>query len=234
MSDSDSGVDELSFDRLRRSKRIDYHVLNDGSDEEADSEDRITKKSRLNLPVEDGEPITHNDSASQWTRSSEQSSSVEELWGSSRVSDQSSTPLTKSQNLSLWSHFSINNLPGKLWYPKRGKKGPIEDREIRCTMCNWKTTDSARATSTSNMKLHLNRHGIPSGSGDDPGVEEGRRRQQSVATMFRKSAKDNVAKTLDQNLYLPHSDHKGVTLNFYCDRRRHLQDQPTSWSIPNR
>ncbi|KAK9241872.1 hypothetical protein V1506DRAFT_446970, partial [Lipomyces tetrasporus] len=101
---------------------------------------------------------------------------------------------------SLWSHFSINYLPGKLWYPKRGKKGPIGDREIRCTMCNWKTTDSARATSTSNMKLHLNRHGIPSGSGDDPGVEEGRRKQQSVATMFRKSAKDNVAKTLDQNL----------------------------------
>ncbi|KAK9249959.1 hypothetical protein V1507DRAFT_469045 [Lipomyces tetrasporus] len=220
MSDSDceistvSGVDELSVaisDRLRHSNRIHYHLLNDGSDEEAGPEDRITKKSRLNLLVEGGEPITHNDSASQWTTSSvtladstsadcsqEQSSSVEELWESSRISDQSSTPLTKSQN-SLWSHFSINYLPGKLWYPKRGKKGPIEDREIRCTMCNWKTTDSARATSTSNMKLHLNRHGIPSDGGDDPGVE-GRMRQQSVATMFRKSAKDNVATTLEQNL----------------------------------
>ncbi|KAK9244132.1 hypothetical protein V1506DRAFT_440706, partial [Lipomyces tetrasporus] len=165
-------VDELSVaisDRLRHSNRIDYHLLNDGSDEEAGPEDRITKKSRLNLLVEGGEPITHNDSASQWTPSSttsadcsqEQSSSVEELWESSRISDQSSTPLTKSQN-SLWSHFSINYLPGKLWYPKRGKKAPIEDREIRCTMCNWKTTDSARATSTSKMKLHLNRHGIPS------------------------------------------------------------------------
>ncbi|KAK9258698.1 hypothetical protein V1519DRAFT_356565, partial [Lipomyces tetrasporus] len=114
-------VDELSVaisDRLRHSNRIDYHLLNDGSDEEAGPEDRITKKSRLNLLVEGGEPITHNDSASQWTPSSvtladstsadcpqEQSSSVEELWESSRISDQSSTPLTKSQN-SLWSHFS--------------------------------------------------------------------------------------------------------------------------------
>ncbi|KAK9326719.1 hypothetical protein V1520DRAFT_109802 [Lipomyces starkeyi] len=131
----------------------------------------------------------------------EQTSSVEELSESSRASDQSSTPLARSQNPSLWSHFNISYLPGKLWYPKRGKKGPIEDREIRCAMCNWKTTDSARATSTSNMKLHVNRHGIPSaGSGDDRGGDDGRMRQQSVATMFRKSAKDNVAKTLGQNL----------------------------------
>ncbi|KAK9492331.1 hypothetical protein V1508DRAFT_404797 [Lipomyces doorenjongii] len=184
MSDSDceistvSGVDVLSVaisDRLRHPNRIDYHLLNDGSDEEA------------------GQPTSAD-------CSQEQISSVEELPESSRISDQSSTPPTKSQNLSLWSHFSINSLPGKLWYPKRGKKGPIEDREIRCTMCNWKTTDSARATSTSNMKLHLNRHGIPSSGGDDPGVEKRRMRQQSVATMFRKNAKDNVAKILEQNL----------------------------------
>ncbi|KAK9320733.1 hypothetical protein V1517DRAFT_328539 [Lipomyces orientalis] len=55
------------------------------------------------------------------------SSSVEELSESSRVSDQSSTPLANSQSLSLWSHFTISYLPGKLWYPMRGKKGPIED-----------------------------------------------------------------------------------------------------------
>jgi hypothetical protein len=45
-----SGMDELSVtisDRLRNSKRIDYHLLNDGSDEEAGPEDRIAKKSRL-------------------------------------------------------------------------------------------------------------------------------------------------------------------------------------------
>ncbi|KAK9342243.1 hypothetical protein V1522DRAFT_41511 [Lipomyces starkeyi] len=135
----------------------------------------LKTESRLNLQLEAGEPIKCNDSASQWTpgsvtpadstsaeRHQEQTSSVEGLSESSRVSDQSSIPLAKSQNPSLWSHFSISYLPGKLLYPKRGKRGPIEDREIRCTMCNWKTTDSARAMSTSNMKLHLNRHGIPS------------------------------------------------------------------------
>ncbi|KAK9342119.1 hypothetical protein V1522DRAFT_417189 [Lipomyces starkeyi] len=43
------------------------------------------------------------------------------------------------------------------------------------------------STSTSNMKLHLNRHGIPSaGSGDDRGGDDGRMRQRSVATMFSK------------------------------------------------
>ncbi|KAK9387191.1 hypothetical protein V1515DRAFT_621714 [Lipomyces mesembrius] len=65
MSDTDcevssvSWTDELSVSlskRARRSQRIDYHLLNDGSDEEAASEDRTVKKTRLNLPLEDNTP----------------------------------------------------------------------------------------------------------------------------------------------------------------------------------
>ncbi|KAK9342740.1 hypothetical protein V1522DRAFT_415197, partial [Lipomyces starkeyi] len=110
-----------------------------------------------------------------------------------------------AQNLSLWSPFSISYLSGKLW-------------KIRCTMCNWKMTDdSARATSTRNMKLHLNRHGIPSDGGDDHGGDEGRMRQQSVATICRESVKDDVAKTLEQNcIPTEFNNLPGVSLPFTC------------------
>jgi hypothetical protein len=45
-------------------------------------------------------------------------------------------------------------LPEKLWQLKRAKKS-IENQEIYCIYCDWKTTDSARAISTINMKIHL-------------------------------------------------------------------------------
>ncbi|KAK9258245.1 hypothetical protein V1519DRAFT_28409, partial [Lipomyces tetrasporus] len=140
----------------QRSQRLDYHLLNDGSDDEAAPEDRIVKRFRSNRAgsVE----ITQDDSASQLTQrqsSPADSSQQPELTDDGRVdrssvSSESESSRKKPQNQSLWAQFDILELPGKLWWPKRGK-GPIEDREIRCTRCNWRTTDSARATSTSNM-----------------------------------------------------------------------------------
>lgn len=59
---------QLSIDlstRPRRSQRIDYHLLNDGSDEEAEPEDHITKKPRLNSPSIRSISIEPEDSASQ-------------------------------------------------------------------------------------------------------------------------------------------------------------------------
>ena len=65
----------------------------------------------------------------------------------------------KPQNLLLWEQFDIVFLTGKFWQPKSGK-GPVEDREIQCKLCKWTTSDPTRATSTSNMILHLTKHGI--------------------------------------------------------------------------
>ncbi|KAK9346079.1 hypothetical protein V1522DRAFT_339973, partial [Lipomyces starkeyi] len=205
-----SVIDDWSegfFERPQRSHRIDYRLLNDGGDNEAEPEDRISKKSRLIIPIDSSEPITPDDSASQLTQDGdtpaespqEHALSVDELLDTSRLSDLSSNP-AKSQNLSLWSHFDISSVPGKLWYPKRGKKGPIEDREIRCKMCNWKTMDSARATSTSNMNLHLKKHDMLQGNGDGLGGHRESMRQQSVATMFRNRAEVNKTTTLARNL----------------------------------
>ena len=51
--------------RPQRSQRIDYHVLNGGSDEEADVEDRAIKKPRLNPPSNRYESVGPEESASQ-------------------------------------------------------------------------------------------------------------------------------------------------------------------------
>ncbi|KAK9311318.1 hypothetical protein V1524DRAFT_442911, partial [Lipomyces starkeyi] len=48
MSDSDCEISTVTIsDRLRHSNRIDYHLLNDGSDEEAGPEDRIAKNAEI-------------------------------------------------------------------------------------------------------------------------------------------------------------------------------------------
>lgn len=60
---SDSSSIELP-PRPQQSQRIDYHLLNGGSDEE-DIEDHVRKKSRLSPPPDCLESIGPEDSASQ-------------------------------------------------------------------------------------------------------------------------------------------------------------------------
>ncbi|KAK9320397.1 hypothetical protein V1517DRAFT_251737, partial [Lipomyces orientalis] len=191
----------------QRTERIDYHLLNDGSDEEALPEDRIVKKNRYTAP-RSIELLTPDDSASQLTQrqsspadSSHQPESTDDVpVDISSVPCESESSRKKTQSQSLWAQFDVIALPGKLWCPKRGK-GPLEDREIRCTRCNWRTTDSARATSTSNMRFHLTKHGIFS-SGSESGLEDDRSstKQPSIASFFQKRAEDNAGKLLERNL----------------------------------
>ncbi|KAK9326584.1 hypothetical protein V1520DRAFT_351044 [Lipomyces starkeyi] len=151
----------------QRSQRVDYKLLNVGSDREAPPEDRVVKRFRSNRGSDGVELITPGYSASQLNQrqsspaDSSQQSEVNDdgQVDTSSVSSESESSRKKPQNQSLWTQFDVSALPGKLWWPKRGK-GPIEDRQIRCRRCNWKTTDSARATSTSNMRFHLTKHGI--------------------------------------------------------------------------
>lgn len=63
--------------RSQRSQRIDYHLLNNGSDDEAPPEDRIFKRPHLNKPKESPEPITPDDSVSQFNEN--QSASIESI-----------------------------------------------------------------------------------------------------------------------------------------------------------
>ena len=191
--------------RSQRSQRIDYHLLNDGSDDEVPTEDRIFKRPRVNEPKVSPEPITPDDSVSQLVQN--RSSPVESLqqnefpeWGSSEISQRStpSLPRGRPQNDSLWSQFIVSPLPGKLW-SRKGAKRPAEDRKIQCKRCNWQTCDSARATSTSNMKIHLAKHGVF--LNDTSNAENGGgMTQQSISSLFRKRAETETSQRLEQNL----------------------------------
>ena len=119
----------------RRSQRIDYHLLNDGSDDEAPTEDRIFKRPRLDGLTGTLEPITPDDSASQLDQT--RSSPVESLQqtefpvcGSSEISQRSTLSTRgRPQNDSLWAQFIMSPLPGKFW-SRKGSKRPAEDRKI--------------------------------------------------------------------------------------------------------
>jgi hypothetical protein len=165
-----------------RQKRLNYRVLNDGSDEEALPEDRLDQLSEPlsnltpTLPAsrEDGEALASvpdgeilpSESVSQLPASQESSTDV----GSSIISDnpfrrhhQRPAPATEW----VWPYFETAAVD-RPWFMKKTNKRRLIDREIRCMhidektgiRCGWQTSDSQRQTTTSNMKTHLAKHGI--------------------------------------------------------------------------
>ncbi|KAK9475624.1 hypothetical protein V1514DRAFT_28830 [Lipomyces japonicus] len=67
----------------------------------------------------------------------------------------------------MWVYFEVTEVDRE-WSNKKTKKRNVKDRDIRCgyidkktgLQCSWKTSDSLRQTSTSNMKRHLEKHAI--------------------------------------------------------------------------
>ncbi|KAK9311497.1 hypothetical protein V1524DRAFT_371149, partial [Lipomyces starkeyi] len=90
----------------------------------------------------------------------------------------------------MWAHFETTEY-NRPWIMKRTKSKRLTDREIRCIYideqtgirCNWKTTDSARQTSTSNMARHLEKHSIYAPD-SNPGAS-GTKKQPSIATFSK-------------------------------------------------
>ncbi|KAK9482899.1 hypothetical protein V1527DRAFT_474833 [Lipomyces starkeyi] len=77
-----------------------------------------------------------------------------------------------------------------MWLPKRGKG-----------QCTWKTTDSSRATSTSNMIAHLAKHGIfPNDYQSDRGDVQTSAKQQSIASFFRRKRTTTEHASWSKNL----------------------------------
>ncbi|KAK9342232.1 hypothetical protein V1522DRAFT_440429, partial [Lipomyces starkeyi] len=189
-----------------RSQGIDYHLLNDGSDDEAAPEDRIAKRYRSDEEHSTVEPITPDDTANQLSQHQDALASTSQHRESTEDGSFDTSSLCESepsgirtQNQILWAQFTASLLPGKMWWPKRGK-GPVEDRQIQCNRCNWKTTDSSRATSISNMIAHLAKHGIfPSDyQSDREDAQTSAKKQQSIASFFQKKADSNRARLLEQ------------------------------------
>ncbi|KAK9242626.1 hypothetical protein V1506DRAFT_555940 [Lipomyces tetrasporus] len=181
--------------RPQRSQRMDYRLLNDGSDDEAAPEDRIAKRSRSDEEHSTVEPITPDDSANQLSQRQDPLTSASQHRESTEDGPSDTASLCESepsgkrtQNQVLWAQFTVSLLSGKMWWPKRGKELKI-------------TSDSSRTTSTSNMIAHLAKHGIfPNDYQSDREDAQTSAKQQSIARFFQKKADNNRARLLEQNL----------------------------------
>lgn len=212
-SDSSAESIPLPTRRRRARGRINYRLLNGGSDEDAISADDSgsdpgpsTKKSRLDTTMFSLE------SATDLGNSTTQQPSI-----AGPESTPSLTPnptgrrksVRKPLNQWLWSQFDVEPIPGKQWRPKRGKGlQPLqEDREIKCLRCGWKTTDSVRASSTTNMKSHLlAKHNLSEGGQEadqEQETEVGMRtvsKQKSIASLFQKKNEKDIKNSLERNM----------------------------------
>lgn len=111
--------------RPQRSRKINYHLLNGGSDGEVDLEDYIIKKPRMGPPPNRSESVGPEDSASQLrpdlptpSESLPQGSSTRSLSEALQPFKSHNKSRTKPLNQWLWSQSNASPLPGKLWRPK--------------------------------------------------------------------------------------------------------------------
>ncbi|KAK9258391.1 hypothetical protein V1519DRAFT_360639, partial [Lipomyces tetrasporus] len=182
-------------------RRLDYRLLNDGSDEEALFEDRIHELPMAPDSVPPDELIFGVANSPDC-----------EILPSQSISQNPTSPVTVDSSSSIISEDSCTIQPRNRaarateWMWAYFETAELTDRDIRCIYideqtgirCNWKTTDSARQTSTSNMARHLEKHSIyaPESS---PGAS-GTKKQPSIATFFKGKKILTVQQLLERNL----------------------------------
>ncbi|ODQ68726.1 hypothetical protein LIPSTDRAFT_40375, partial [Lipomyces starkeyi NRRL Y-11557] len=175
---------------VTRGKRIDYFVLNDGSDEEALPEDRLDSSP----PYDSGDSLRNSEvfpseSASAVEPSQEipDDASLTCQPQSSRDTDPSKS---ESKGWQCWDYFDITE---------------AIDREIHCSVldektgqqCSWKTTDSKRQSSTSNMEEHLRkRHSIEAHERPEPAKKP----KSSILAYLGEREKLSPQKLLQKNI----------------------------------
>ncbi|KAK9366127.1 ribonuclease H-like domain-containing protein [Lipomyces kononenkoae] len=200
--------------RPSRQRRLNYRLLNDGSDEAA-FEDRIQEL-----------PMAPDSVSSDELTSGVANSPDCEILPSQSIPQDPTSPVTMGSSSSIISQGSCTIQPRKRpasatewmwayfetteynrpWIMKRTKSKRPVDRDICCIYidehtgirCNWKTTDSARQTSTSNMARHLEKHSIYAPD-SNPGASD-RKKQPSIADIFKGKQKLTVQQLLERNL----------------------------------
>ena len=158
---------------VSRQARVDYLLLNDGYDDETLPEDYISEtaqsgttqlqpeiKSFSNIPSSE---ILPSESASQIIHSPIPTSSFSSVLPPRSQKRWRPAPVTSW----LWDHFEVTEVD-RPWIIKKTKKRELVDRDIQCAyidsksgkQCSWKTSDSQRQTSSTNMQRHLEKHSI--------------------------------------------------------------------------
>lgn len=136
-----------------RGERVNYHALNDGSDEEAPVEDRVSKKPRLSLAAPDDSDSSEDDGGEGPTTQLTMANDLQDLpvenvtidIGDDGVGEEE-TPKPSQRSVrspNLWAQFNVLPIPRKFWVRRAGEQ-EIQDREIKCKQCSWSVKDSKR------------------------------------------------------------------------------------------
>ncbi|RKF77539.1 hypothetical protein GcM3_071023, partial [Golovinomyces cichoracearum] len=133
------------------------------------------------------------------TKESALNSFSETIFSSQPSSQPMAQSKTQPQNRWLWTKFNVVSLTGRMWIPKRSKR-KIEDREIICIRCSWKTTESTRATSTSNMKRRPRIKDYIFAGNDQECEDKGVVEKISVASMFKHIAEADTKQQSEQKI----------------------------------
>ena len=137
-----------------RAPRRDYLRMNDGSDEEGDSDDSQPPRSRRR--IDPAPEITLNESVSQVNELVSQAPSTNSNTGS-LVSQSSSSRRgykPKSKDSWLWNSFHVIDLEKDYFHKTARVMRP--DKLITCSICNnWSTTEAVLQGSLSNLGYHL-------------------------------------------------------------------------------
>ncbi|KAK9234164.1 hypothetical protein V1525DRAFT_350703, partial [Lipomyces kononenkoae] len=184
--------------------RIDYFVLNDGSDEEAPLEDRLDSSP----PPDSGDSLRDSEIFPSESASAVESS--QELPDDAALTCQpqssrnteSSKPESKSWQ--CWDYFDITEV-NRPWTLKKSNIRKAIDREIHCSVldektgqqCSWKKTDSKRQSSTSNKVEHLRkRHSIEAQERPEPAKKP----KSSILAYLGEREKLSPQKLLQKNI----------------------------------
>jgi hAT family C-terminal dimerisation region len=196
-----NGNEDLQM-TTRRQARIDYELLNGGPDspEGVLPSDQITESD-----------ISQFFSRSPWQFNS--ASTDQESLAFSEISPHESASQTFTRKIKkprpapttewIWDYFSTTEV-SREWKVLRTGKPRTIDMDIQCTViddktglqCNWKTSDSQRQSSTSNMQRHLERkHSVLPPQSSKP-----KQRIQDIRKVFTKQGNLSIQEQLERNI----------------------------------
>jgi len=164
-----NGIENLQR-TTRRAARIDYEVLNGGPDSPDGGlpSDQLTESDDPDPPSTDQESHLFSDILPQESASQTQA-----------FAQKVKKPRLSPNSEWIWNYFSTTEV-SREWKARYSGDIRTRDRDIYCTViddkglhCNWKTSDSQRHGSSSNMQRHLIRHSIlPPHSNPNPKTED--------------------------------------------------------------
>ena len=136
-------MDTSSSIQKRKRSSLDYFLLNDGMEGDDVLPDTPTNE------VPHGDRLTEDPS---------QATMIQEVIPEESASQSHSSLSATKTHSWVWQHFQVQPLQNAFFENRSGQRK--QEAKIKCKSCSFSTLESKRGNTTSNMKLHLQKHRI--------------------------------------------------------------------------